>query len=212
MLGSIGVLVNNAAIQGPIGPLWQNSWDQWEAAIRVNLLTPSALCAAVVPLMRVQGGGKIINLSGGGATSARPNFTAYACAKTAIVRLTETLAVETRGMDVDVNCVAPGAMPTDMLREIIAAGSDRAGESDYGSAVKAGNSQEQGDAVIRDAADLCVFLASRLSDGVSGRLISARWDDWRSLPEYKNDLMETDVFTLRRILPQDRGRQWGEKT
>jgi short-subunit dehydrogenase len=90
--GYIFGLVNNAAILGPIGKLWENSWDLWQATITVNLLVPVALCRACVPWMAFSGGGKIVNLSGGGATGPRPNFSAYAVAKTGIVRFTEILA------------------------------------------------------------------------------------------------------------------------
>ena len=91
--------------------------------IRVNLLGTVTMCRAVLPGMRERGYGKIINLSGGGATGPRPNFSAYAASKAAVVRFTETLAGEVDG--IDVNAIAPGALPTRMLDEVLASGLER---------------------------------------------------------------------------------------
>ena len=71
-LPRLDVLINNAAIQGAIGPLWENDLDSWKKVINVNLIGPMALCRAFVPWMEANAGGSIINLSGGGATGPRP--------------------------------------------------------------------------------------------------------------------------------------------
>ncbi len=202
---SVTALVNNAAILGPIGPLWENDWESWEETIRVNLLAPAALCALVIPWMRKQGYGKIVNLSGGGATSPRPCFSAYAAAKAGLARLTEVLAHETQKMNIDVNCIAPGVMRTGMLETILAAGPERVGGEEY---KKARQSPEKPQETFRRAVDLALFLTSAESDGISGRLISAVWDSWQALPRRQAILDKTDVYTLRRIVPKDRGLNW----
>jgi len=132
----LDVLINNAAIQGPIGSFWENDWEEWVKTIQVDLLSPIALCRAVSPWMIEQGGGSIINLSGGGATGPRANFSAYATAKTGLVRFSETLAEELRPYNVRVNCIAPGAMNTAMLNEVVDRGADAAGQKEYAQAVK----------------------------------------------------------------------------
>ena len=114
---SLETLINNAAIHGPIGSLWKNDWSLWTEVIQVNLLAPVALCHALVPLIK-ETKGSIINLSGGGATGPRANFSAYATAKAGLVRFSETLAEEVKSYDVRVNCIAPGPIRTDLLRGI----------------------------------------------------------------------------------------------
>ena len=127
------MLVNNAAIVGPIGCLWENKWDEWETTIRVNLLTPAALCRASIPWMRERDGA-IVNISGGGATGPRPFFSAYGTAKAGLVRFSETLAREMAGSGIRVNCVAPGAMDTNMNAEVLQAGAELAGADEFGRA------------------------------------------------------------------------------
>ncbi|MBK8596507.1 MAG: SDR family oxidoreductase [Holophagales bacterium] len=199
-------LVNNAGVSGPAGPLEETGWDAWVRTIEVNLLGTVLCCRSVVPRFRESRYGKIVNLSGGGATAPMPRRTAYAASKAAVVRFTESLAVDAAADGVDVNAVAPGALNTRMLDEILAAGSSRVGEADHARAVR---QKAEGGASPERAADLCVFLLSALSDGLSGRLISAVWDPWESLSGRREALGGSDVFTLRRITPRDRGLDWG---
>ena len=176
--GTLTAVVNNAAVQGPIGDLDRIDWQQWQETIRTDLLAPINLCRLVLPAMRLQKYGKIVNVSGGGATAPRPRFSAYATAKSGLVRFTETLASELRGSGIDVNAMAPGAMNTKMLEEVLAAGPEAAG-AEYQDAERR---QRAGGTPPEQAADLAVFLASAASDGITGRLLSAVWDDWEDLP------------------------------
>ena len=200
-------VVNNAGILGPIGPVWENHWEAWEETLRVNLLAPVALCRACVVWMKESGQGKIINLSGGGATGPRPNFSAYAVAKTGIVRFTEILAEEVMDLNIQVNSIAPGALNTDMLEIVLKEDPENVGVKEYDSALR---QRESGGTSPQRAAELCVFLASSASDGITGKLISAIWDPWESLQDHLSDLEQNDIYTLRRIVPQDRGKAWGE--
>jgi len=202
---SLTILVNNAAVQGPIGPLWENNPEEWEYTIRVDLLVPAALCSHVLPWMISNGHGKIINISGGGAAAPRAWFSAYAAAKSALVRLTETLAQETLGTGVDINALAPGVLDTEMTRETLKAGPLRVGPSEYENIKQQTTS---GATALERAAELATFLASTESDGITGRLISAVWDNWRELPVHRAELQGSDVYTLRRIVPTDRALGW----
>jgi 3-oxoacyl-[acyl-carrier protein] reductase len=192
--GRIDILVNNAAVQPPIGPLWENDSDEWLRTVLINLGGVFLCCRAVVPAMIRQGGGKIINLSGGGASSPRPYLTAYAASKAAVVRLTETLAEEVKEFGIQVNAIAPGAASTRMTEEILAAGSAA------GAVALAEARQAKEEARTPElAVELAVFLASDESDGLTGKLISAVWDDWRGMKEYIEEILSSDVWTLRRV-------------
>lgn len=207
-LPHLDVLVNNAAINGPIGPVWENNFLVWQKAIQVNLLAPVALCRAFVPWIKETGGGAIINICGGGATSPRPNFTAYATAKAGLVRFSETLAEETKASGIRVNCIAPGAMKTAMLGEVLEKGADAVGEHEFSIANQVFT---EGGASLDRVADLALFLSSEASTGITGKLISAVWDDWECWPEHVDELKSSDAYTLRRIVGKDRGFSWGDK-
>jgi NAD(P)-dependent dehydrogenase (short-subunit alcohol dehydrogenase family) len=198
----LDALINNAAVLGPIGPSWQNDWAHWQQTVQVNLLAPVALCRLAIPWMRR--GGSIVNLSGGGATNPRPNFTAYATAKAGLVRFTETLALEVADLGIRVNAIAPGAMNTEMLEAVLRSGAQQAG-TEYGRALE---QKQAGGVPPETAAALVWYLASPASEGITGRLISAVWDPWTHLAAHVEDLRGSDIYTLRRITPEDRGRQW----
>jgi 3-oxoacyl-[acyl-carrier protein] reductase len=205
VLSEVTILVNNAGIYGPMGSLEEVDWKAWVEAVQVNLFGTALMCRATIPLMREQNYGKIINLSGGGATAPLPRISAYASSKAAVVRLTETLAEELRDAHVDVNAIAPGALNTRLLDEVLAAGPHKVGQDFYDRSLKQRN---QGGVPLDKGAALTVFLASAASDGITGRLLSAIWDDWAHLPERREQLARSDIYTLRRIVPEDRGGKW----
>ena len=201
LFGGLDVLVNTAAVIGPIGPVWENDWDEWKYTIETDFFAIVGLCRLCVPLMPLGSGrGKIVILSGGGATSPRPRFSAYAAAKTGLVRFSETLALEVEGRPIDVNCIAPGILNSGLTRAVVAAGPERAGTGEYEAARDAVSRET--DARER-AASLAVFLGSSSSDRISGRLLSTLWDDWESLRADTSVLSNADVYTLRRVVPDE---------
>jgi NAD(P)-dependent dehydrogenase (short-subunit alcohol dehydrogenase family) len=201
----LSTLVNNAGVYGPKGSIWDVDWREWVQAIEINLFGSVLVARALVPQLRRVGHGKIIQLSGGGATSPLPGLSAYAASKAAVVRFMETLALELREDRVDVNAVAPGALNTRLLDEVIAAGPDKVGKAFHDRALAQHSS---GGTPLERGAELAVWLASSDSDGITGKLLSAVWDPWRELPAHRADL-DSDVYTLRRIVPADRGLDWG---
>jgi NAD(P)-dependent dehydrogenase (short-subunit alcohol dehydrogenase family) len=203
---TLDVLINNAAIQGPIGPLADNNLLCWESTIQLNLLAPVALSKEMIPLLSKGKNPSIINLSGGGATSPRPNFSAYAASKAGLVRFSETLAEELRPA-IKVNCIAPGAMSTKMLEGILES-SHSAGDKEITSVKRV---LLEGGVSMDRVADLALFLASSKSNGISGKLISAIWDNWEAWPNHLDELNHSDIYSLRRILGKDRGIKWGDK-
>lgn len=204
--GDPDILVNNAAIQGPIGPLQTNDWSEWQACLTVCLLAPVQLCRLLLPPMIEAGFGRIVNISGGGATSPRPNFSSYATAKCALVRFSETLAREAGPSGITVNCVAPGAMYTGLTEEILRAGAGHAGAAEIEGARLL---REQNPRAEERAAGLVHFLTTEQCARVNGKLISAVWDPWERLPELAREDTEGEVYTLRRRLPGEEDRTRG---
>ncbi len=191
--GGIDILVNNAGLLGPVGPAHQADPEAWLQAVRVNLGGCFLCCQAVLPGMIARRRGEIVNLSGGGAVGPRPWFSAYGAAKAGVVRFTETLAAEVAPHGVRVNAVAPGAVRTDMAREAAAAlrGTGRA-EAGRVSPGTGGGTPER-------AAELVLFLVSPRSAGLSGRLLSAVWDDWEHLDV--EAVMAGEGGAVRRVKP-----------
>jgi short-subunit dehydrogenase len=199
--GHADILINNAAVQGPIGRAWKVSWREFEAAFRLDFLMPVALCRALIPGMTVKGRGWIVNIAGGGATSPRPMFAAYAAAKTALVRFTETIAIEAAPDGIRINAVAPGAFVSGMTSAVSSSG-EEAGQLE---AAIAKRLLESGDtANAEKAARLVVYLTIGEGRDITGKLISAVWDRWESFHRHPEVLAHNDVFTLRRILPEER--------
>jgi NAD(P)-dependent dehydrogenase (short-subunit alcohol dehydrogenase family) len=204
----VHVLVNNAGIYGPIGPSEDVDWPAWVRAIEINVYGSVLPCRALIGHFKQHRYGKIVQLSGGGATNPLPNISAYAASKAAIVRFAESLALEVKPFNIDVNTIAPGALNTRMLDEVLAAGPDAAGHDFYERMVK---TKKQGGTPLERGASLAVYLGSSLSDGITGRLLSAVWDPWEDLASRRDDLDASDVYTLRRIVPKDRGFTWGDR-
>lgn len=199
-IGPLHAVVNNAGIYGPMGPTEGIALAEWTQAWQVNVTGTLLVCQAAIRAMKPQGRGKIINISGGGATNPMPRFAAYAATKAAVVRLTETLAEEYRADHIDVNAVAPGALHTRLTEQVLAAGPEKVGSEFFD------RNRKWADGAAADprlAAALCVFLASAESDGLTGKLLSAQWDPWRE-PEKLRAAAGGDVYTLRRIVPEDR--------
>ena len=193
---TIDILVNNAGIAGPVGALQDNDPAYWVQTVQVNLIGTYLCCRAVLPVMVERDRGKIINLSGGGGMFAWPHMSAYCSSKAAVVRLTEGLAMELANTNVQVNALGPGSIHTRMWEEMrdaaAVAGVKKIHE--LGRKVTSG-----GGASIEQVADLAVFLASGDSGSLSGRLISAVLDDFSNLPERIPEIMESQVYQLRRV-------------
>lgn len=170
-------LVNAAAVLGPVARFGEEDWAAWEEAIRVDLIGNAALCRYALPALKRSRRGKIVNFSGGGAAGVREQHSAYAAAKTAMVRLSEIMARE--HPDLDINAIAPGAHRTGIWKT------------------------ETHDAPPAKWADparfsaLVSYLLSDRSDGVSGKFIHIN-DPWEG---FTPDMAKSEMYTLRRLEP-----------
>ena len=207
-LGKLDIVVNNAGVYGPMGSIDTIDWDEWVQAIAINLNGLVYCSRKAIEAFKPQRYGKIINLSGGGATNPLPGISAYAASKAAVVRFTETLALEVKEFGIDVNAVAPGALATRLTDQLVVAGPERVGAGLHERMTKL---QKEGGTPLDVGASLCVYLASADSDGLTGRLIAAQWDPWPFEDRIKSKIENSDIYTLRRIVPADRGEPWDKK-
>lgn len=202
----IDILINNAGIYGPKGSIDKVDWGKWVKTIQINLFGSILLCRELLPHFKKKNSGKIIQMSGGGAAAPLPFITGYAVSKVGIVRFIESLSHELNDYKIDVNSVAPGSINTDMLNEILKAGPKKVGKKGYEKALL---QKKRGGTSLESACELTLFLGSNYSDGISGKLISSVWDDWKNWPQKKNVLKKNDLFTIRRVTSKDRGVNWG---
>ncbi len=197
---NIDILVCNAGIYGPIGPVEDITSTAFLDTFKTNVMGTFNFCQEIIPIMKKQGHGKIIILSGGGATQPMPNFSAYAASKAAVVRFAETIAMELKDHNIQVNSVAPGMLKTDMVEKVIKAGSERVGEEFY---EKNKNlTKEESDEKLKKAIELITYFASDESGKLTGKLIAAQWDPWETLKilNYNMDIInKSNLYTLRRI-------------
>jgi NAD(P)-dependent dehydrogenase (short-subunit alcohol dehydrogenase family) len=198
----LDILVNNAGVYEDV------DWNEWVEAIRINLLGLVCVSRAAMQMFRAQHYGKIINVSGGGAANPMPAITAYAASKAGVVRFTESLALECRNDHIDVNAIAPGALVTRMMDQLLEAGPEKVGQPFFDRMKKIA---QEGGTPLDVGAALCVFLGSSESDGITGKLIAAQWDRWEDWPKHLDELNASDVYTLRRITGRDRNKEWGDR-
>ena len=190
--GAPSVLVAAAAVQGPIGPFVSAKPKAWEDAIETNLIGVANACRAVLPGMIEARNGKIIVIADAAAAQSRPNFSAYAASKAAVVRFVECLADEVRDHNVQVNCMIPGDAYTHMTDEILSAGEERAGSREYDEARQV---RITGGLAPDRQIQLALFLASERSNHVSGKLLHVA-DDWKRL---EKENTRPELYTLRRL-------------
>lgn len=202
----VDAVITCAGLQGEIGRTLEADAQRWSETVRANLDGTFHVLRAFAPLLaRTPRRAKIVCFSGGGATKPRARFSAYGVAKTAVVRLVETIAEEERERPLDINAVAPGAINTRLTDEVLALGPEVVGAAEFAAAQK---QKASGGASLEKALGLVEWLISPASDGISGRLIAAPWDPWSTLDRHATELAGSDIYTLRRITPEERGKQW----
>ena len=113
--GRIDILVNNAGITGGNAPTWELAPEVWRRVVEVNLIAPYLTCRAVVPQMRKQGWGRIVNVASVAGKEGNPNASHYSASKAGLIALTKSLAKELATQGVLVNAVAPAAANTAMF-------------------------------------------------------------------------------------------------
>lgn len=190
-LGAVDLLVNNAGSNAAVGPAWEVDPGQWWWDVTVNLLGPFLCARAVLASMVERGRGRIVNVASGTAGRAFPFDTAYACSKAALVRLTDSLAAETRDQGVSVFALSPGNVDTRLNREVR---ESEAGQRWMGDVWE--NMPPSISAGV--AARAVVFLAGGEGDALSGRWLDAR-QDLAALASRAEAIIADDLYQLRLV-------------
>jgi len=202
--GGVQGVIHAAGIYGPIGAVTEVDPTVWFDAIRINLFGTFLVARQTCLAMKARGGGRLVLFSGGGAASPFPNYTGYACGKAGVVRLTETLAQEMQPFNIEVNCVAPGFVITRLHEQTLVAG-ERAGKAFLENTQR---QIESGGVPASIGAGAAAFLISDKARGITGKFVAAPYDGWQDWPKHLDELRKSDIFTLRRIVPKDRGMNW----
>jgi len=188
--GPVDVLVNNAGVFGPIGPLWQTDPDEWWGALASHVRGTLLCCHAALPGMVARGRGRVINVASRSGARTHPYTSSYAVAKAGVLRLTDHLAAETRGTGVSVFAIYPGRVQTAMTDELLESPAGRRWLPDEGKA-------REGQWLPPDrAARLCVALAAGDADVLSGRFFGV-YDDLDDLTRRAAEIERQDLYTLR---------------
>jgi len=201
---NIDSYVNCSGIQGTIKPSLELNISEIDMAMRINLYSSvyftnffTKNISPVKPL-------RIIHFSGGGAAKPRPYFLPYSLSKTSLIRFVENFSIE--NPNVYINAIAPGLLPSKMQTEILDSEIPHSSEDFIAASKVQKNIEIKNEKILQ----LCEFLLSSESDGISGRLISAHWDNWKEWPEHLDELINSDLYTVRRIIGKDRNVGWGD--
>ncbi|MBU1180097.1 SDR family oxidoreductase [Patescibacteria group bacterium] len=204
--GTLDVLVTAAGIYGEVGPISQCDPAKWMDAVKVNLFGTFLCVKYMLPFLEKSSRGKIITFAGGGENPL-PFFTSYACSKSAAIRFTQCVAKELEEMKIEINSISPGLVNSGLTKTIVQAGPLKVGKKKY-EATLAELDGRKSTVAPDKAAALAVFLASSESDGLTGRNISAVWDNWKKIPKNIEAIKQSDIYTWHRIKPKERGYDW----
>ena len=190
-LGPVDVLVNNAGSVKTFGPFWENDFGDWWSALEVNLYGAALCTHSVLPGMIARRRGRIINVSSGAGTMASPFFSSYITSKTALIRFTECLALETASHGVAIFAISPGTVRTAM--------------SEYSLHSPEGQKwlpwfrrifDEGINVPAERPAQLVLELASGQYDALSGRMISI-FDDLAMMLNNVSDMEQRNLYALK---------------
>ncbi len=199
-LGPIDVFVSNAAIEGPLGPMWEVSNAEWEYCLRTNVMGGFNCAQAVLPGMTQRRKGHLIFVGSGGGLFATPYDTGYSVTKAALIRLCEGISIETEEYGVACFVIHPGVVHTGMSDYCLTE-EGRKWLPAYEQAL------EYGQTPVEWASQLVNFLASGEADGLSGCFVSVN-DDYRDMAKRAEEIKEGDMHTLRlKTHPTQRARR-----
>lgn len=195
--GPIYGLICGAGIYGSIGSFVDGSIDEWDRGLDINLKGTAYSVYYSYPHFEKQDA-RVILFSGGGQGPLE-NFSCYVTSKGAIWRFTETVGAELAQKNILVNAIAPGAVNTHFLDDLIKAGPEKVGKAFYEKSLK---QKQDGGQSPQKAADLCLYLLSEKSKGLWGKTLSAVWDPYTDFSDLKS-LSASDIYSYRRVVDKN---------
>lgn len=193
----IDIIINSAGLFGAIGRFDKTDSQMWKKTFEINMFGTYLVTKHFLDLLLRSDVKKIINFSGGGAFGAFPNYSAYAVSKAAVVRFSENISEELKDFGVQVNCVAPGFVETEIHDATFQVGEGAAGEHFK----KTRMQLKEGSVPMQVVVDCVKFLTSDESDGLTGKTISASFDKWKS-DVFKGSMKQitaSELYTMKRI-------------
>jgi NAD(P)-dependent dehydrogenase (short-subunit alcohol dehydrogenase family) len=190
-LGPVDVLVNNAAAIKPFGPFWESDVDEWWRTMEVNVRGPLLCSHWVLPGMVARRRGRIINIASGAGAMATPYYSSYGASKTALVRFTECVALETRPHGVSLFAISPGTVRTKMAEYSLTSQEGRKWLPWFSQIF-----EQNIDVPAERPASLVLELASGRADALSGKFISI-YDDLDVLLENRGRLDQDNLYSLK---------------
>jgi NAD(P)-dependent dehydrogenase (short-subunit alcohol dehydrogenase family) len=189
-LGPVDLLVSNAALSDPVGPIWEIDPDVWGRTLETNVMGTLRFCNAAMKGMAARGQGRVIVVSSGAGLFAGPYDSSYRVSKTALIRLAEIMALEGEPAGIKVFSIRPGVLSTTLHHSATMTEAGRKYIPEFGERAARGAS----DPAL--AAECCVFLASGAADALSGRYLSAT-EDFRALAARAAEIKEQNLQVLR---------------
>lgn len=165
--GRLDILINNAGITGPSYPIWEYPIEDWRRVIEIDLMGVYYCSRAVVPYMREQGSGRIVNIASIAGKEGNPLQTSYSAAKAGVIGLTKAMGKELATTGVQVHAVAPAVIETGLLHQMTRESIDYSvGKIPMG---RMGQSGEVAALVAWLCSDDCSFSTGAVHDLSGGR-------------------------------------------
>jgi NAD(P)-dependent dehydrogenase (short-subunit alcohol dehydrogenase family) len=172
--GPVSILVNNAGVAGPYGPIGDCDALEWWAAQQIHVLGPLLFMSALIPQMR-ETGGRIINIVSRAALEPVPRLSAYGVGKCTATRLTETVDLENREHGVRAFALHPGTILTEMARGTLSSPEAQHWIAD-GLAFLKDRRAEDSAADLARCCDVVAACAAGRYDALAGRYLDINWD------------------------------------
>jgi NAD(P)-dependent dehydrogenase (short-subunit alcohol dehydrogenase family) len=191
-LGPVSLLVANAALSDPAGPVYDIDPDVWQKTLDTNVMGSVRGARAVLPGMIERRKGRLIIISSGAALAATPYTSPYRVSKAALLRLAEIMALEVRDFGISVFAIHPGVIDSTILDSAVRTDAGRKWVPHMAQMVESGRALTG----TEPCADCCAYLASGDADGLTGRYVSAT-EDYRALAARAQEIAEGEMQVLR---------------